>query len=112
MVGTRFAHATEELFARLMDFHGIRWQYEPRTFAVEWDEAGHVREAFTPDFYLPEMDLYIELTTLKQTLVTRKNRKLRRLRQLYPGVDIRVLYQKDIEDLLFKLGSTPHAVAS
>ncbi len=109
-----FAHPTEETFARLLDFHRLAWQYEPRTFAVEWDEAGTVREAFTPDFFLPELDLYVELTTMKQSLVRHKNRKLRLLRDLYPEVNIRVLYQKDIEDLLFKLGLAPfqHAVAS
>ncbi len=92
------------MFARLMDFHGIAWQYEPRTFPIEWDDSGVVREGFTPDFYLPEMDLYVELTTMKQSLVRRKNRKLKRLRDLYPDVNIRVFYQKDIEDLIFKLG--------
>lgn len=99
-----FAHPTEELFARLMDFHGLRWQYEPRTFPVEWDDAGTVREAFTPDFYLPELDLYVELTMMKQSLTRRKNRKLRLLRELYPEVNVRVLYQKDLEDLRFKMG--------
>ena|SRR6266404_5318672 len=111
-----FAHPTEEMFARLLDFHGLHWEYEPRTFPVEWDNAGTVREAFTPDFYLPELDLYVELTMMKQSLIRRKNRKLRLLRELYPEVNVRVLYQKDLEDLNFKLGlppaSVPHAVAS
>src|SRR5580658_2444879 len=90
-----FAHPTEEMFARLLDFHGIAWLYEPRTFAVEWDNAGNVREGFTPDFYLAELDLYVELTMMKQSLIRRKNRKLRLMRELYPEVNIRVLYQKD-----------------
>jgi len=98
-----FAHPTEEMFARLLDFHGIEWQYEPRTFAVEWDSAGNVREGFSPDFYLPELDLYVELTMMKQSLIRRKNRKLRLMRELYPEVHVRVLYQKDLEDLQFKL---------
>jgi hypothetical protein len=103
-----FAHPTEEMFARLLDFHGIEWQYEPRTFAVEWDSAGNVREGFSPDFYLPELDLYVELTMMKQSLIRRKNRKLRLMRELYPEVHVRVLYQKDLEDLQFKL-SLGHA---
>ena len=104
-----FAHPTEEMFARLLDFHGIEWQYEPRTFAVEWDSAGNVREGFTPDFYLAELDLYVELTMMKQSLIRRKNRKLRLVRELYPEVNVRVLYQKDLEDLQFKmsLGRAP-----
>ncbi len=100
-----FAHPSEQEFARLMDFYRIEWCYEPRTFPIEWGEGGNLREGFTPDFYLPEMDLYVELTTMKQSLVRRKNRKLRRLRELYPDVNIRVFYQKDIEDMVFKLGS-------
>ena len=101
----QFAHPSEQVFARLMDFYRIDWQYEPRTFPLEWDEQGNPRESFTPDFYLPELDLYVELTTMKQSLVRRKNRKLKRLRELYPEVNIRVFYQKDLEHLVFKLGS-------
>jgi hypothetical protein len=100
----RFAHRSEAEFARILDFYGIRWQYEPRTFPLEWDDRGHVIESFNPDFYLPEYDLFIELTTLKQSLVTRKNRKLRRLRELYPGVNIKIFYGRDFRQLLLKYG--------
>lgn len=98
----QFAHPSELLFARLMDFYGIRWEYEPRTFPLRYDESGNLLEAFSPDFYLPDSDLYVELTTMKQSLVTKKNRKVRRLQELYPDIRIRLLYQKDFEDLLFK----------
>ena len=98
----QFAHPSELVFARLMDFYGIRWQYEPRTFPLRYDERGNIIEAFSPDFYLPDSDLYVELTTMKQSLVTKKNRKVRLLRQIYPGIKIRLLYQKDFEDLIFK----------
>jgi cytidylate kinase len=104
-----FAHPSERVFARLMDFYGIDWEYESRTFPLEWNDRNEVAEAFTPDFYLPEMDLYVELTTMKQSLVTRKNRKVKRLRQLYPDINIRVFYQKDVEDLIFKLGAAQTA---
>jgi len=99
---TQFAHPSERLFAQLLDFYGIPWKYEPRTFPLEHDAGGNVVEAFSPDFYLPGSDLYVELTTMKQSLVTRKNRKVKRLRELYPDVKIRLLYQKDFEDLIFK----------
>jgi cytidylate kinase len=99
---TQFAHPSERLFARLLDFYHIRWQYEPRTFPLERDAGGNVVEAFSPDFYLPDSDLWVELTTMKQSLVTRKNRKVKRLRELYPDIKIRLLYQKDFEDLIFK----------
>lgn len=102
---TPFAHPSERVLARLLDFYGIRWQYEPRTFPLEHDRDGNVVEAFSPDFYLPDNDLYVELTTMKQSLVTRKNRKVKRLRELYPEIKIRLLYQKDFEDLIFKYSS-------
>ena len=103
-----FAHPSERIFARILDFYQIRWEYEPRTFALRHDSAGRLIEAFTPDFYLPEQDLFIELTTMKQSLVTRKNRKLRRLAELYPEVRVRMVYQKDFEDLIFRLGLPRH----
>jgi len=99
-----FAHPSEEMFANLLDFYRIAWEYEPRSFPVQYDEKGAVTEAFTPDFYLPEFDLYVELTTMKQSLVTRKNRKVRLLRELYPHLNIQVFYQKDFENLIFKYG--------
>ncbi len=99
-----FAHQSEEMFANLLDFYRIAWEYEPRSFPVQYGADGTVLEAFTPDFYLPEFDLYVELTTMKQSLVTRKNRKVRLLRELYPHLNIQVFYQKDFENLIFKYG--------
>jgi hypothetical protein len=87
-----------------MDFYRIRWQYEPRTFPIEWDASGNVTGAFTPDFYLPDLDLFIELTTMKQSLVTKKNRKVRLLRELYPEVNIKILYERDYRNLIWKYG--------
>jgi cytidylate kinase len=99
-----FGHPSEEVFAHLLDFYRIAWDYEPRSFPLQWDKDGKVLEAFTPDFYLPEFDLYVELTTMKQANVTRKNRKIRLLRTIYPHVNIQVFYQKDVQDLVMKYG--------
>jgi hypoxanthine phosphoribosyltransferase len=99
-----FAHPSEEVFANLLSFYQIAWEYEPRSFPVQWDESGNVTVAFTPDFYLPEFDMYVELTTMKQSLVTKKNRKVKRLKELYPEINIQVFYQKDFENLIFKYG--------
>jgi hypoxanthine phosphoribosyltransferase len=100
----RFAHESEEEFARILDFYGVRWQYEPRTFPLRHDDDGRIIEAFSPDFYLPDFDLYLELTTLKQGLVTDKHRKMRRLVELYPDVQIKLLYKRDYLSLLAKYG--------
>ncbi len=99
-----FANQSEEIFANLLDFYRIAWEYEPRSFPIQYDREGTPLEFFTPDFYLPEFDLYVELTTMKQSLVTRKNRKVRLLRELYPQINIQVFYQKDFENLVFKYG--------
>jgi hypoxanthine phosphoribosyltransferase len=95
----RFANDAELECAKLLDFYGVPWEYEPRTFVLERDEEGRVLEAFTPDFYLPEQELYVEITVMKQSLVTRKNRKLRKVRQLYPDVKVKLFYKRDIERL-------------
>ncbi len=100
----KFVHPAEESFAGILDFYGIKWEYEPRTFPLERDAAGKVVEAFTPDFYLPEQDLYIELTTLRPSLSTHKNRKLRRLKELYPEVNIKLFKRREMRDLEVKYG--------
>jgi hypothetical protein len=99
-----FAHASERQFARLLDFYQIDWEYEPRSFDLERDRQGNVTQQFTPDFYLPEWDLYIEITTMNQKLVTRKNRKVRRLQELYPEVKCKIFYQRDYLSLVTKYG--------
>ncbi len=103
----RFAHNSERQFAKLLDFYGITWEYEPRTFTLDRDKDGRPMQAFTPDFYLPAYDLYIEITTLNQKLVTKKNRKARRLQELHPDVRVKVLYQRDYLHLLVKYGLEP-----
>jgi hypoxanthine phosphoribosyltransferase len=101
---SQFAHPVEEAFARILDFYGLQWQYEPRTFPLQWDENGNVTEAFSPDFYLPEQDLYIELTTLRPQLSTIKNRKMRRMTELYPDIHIKLFKRREMRDLMVKFG--------
>ena len=95
----RFQNDVEVECAKLLDYYRVPWQYEPRTFVLEQAEDGTVIEAFRPDFYLPEQDLYLEVTVMKQSLVTRKNRKLRKLRELYPDVKVKLFYKRDIQRL-------------
>ena len=90
--------------ARILDFYRIRWEYEPHTFPILWNLDGVVVESFSPDFWLPDLDLYLELTTLKQSLVRKKNRKLRRLRELYPDVRVKLFYGRDFRALMLKYG--------
>jgi len=99
-----FAHASERQFARLLDFYQIDWRYEPTSFDLAWDREGNAIQRFTPDFYLPAYDLYIEITTLNQRLVTKKNRKVRMLRERYPEVSCKIFYQRDYLSLVMKYG--------
>jgi hypoxanthine phosphoribosyltransferase len=95
----RFQNDVEVECAKLLDYYRVPWDYEPRTFILEQAEDGTIIEAFRPDFYLPEQDLYLEVTVMKQSLVTRKNRKLRKLRELYPDVKVKLFYKRDIQRL-------------
>ncbi|MHB0967627.1 MAG: PDDEXK family nuclease [Bellilinea sp.] len=99
-----FVHPAEEMFARVMDYYGVRWIYEPRTFDLEWDANGKVTLAFTPDFYLPDQDLYVELTTLRPQLSTKKNKKMRLMADLYPNINIKLMKRREMRDLMVKYG--------
>ncbi len=106
-----FAHPIEETFARILDYYGVEWLYEPRTFPLEWDDEGNVAVAFAPDFYLPQQDLYIELTTLRPSLVRHKNRKLRQMGELYPEINVKLLKRQDLRDMMLKFGLDDEAAA-
>lgn len=99
-----FVHPAEEMFARIMDYYGVRWIYEPRTFDLEWDHDGKVTLAFTPDFYLPDQDLYVELTTLRPQLSTKKNKKMRLMAEQYPNINIKLMKRREMRDLMVKYG--------
>lgn len=101
-----FAHESEAEFANFLDFYNIEWLYEPVCFPIVREVDGSVRESFTPDFYLPQFQLYVELTTMKQSLVTKKNRKVRLMRELYPDIKVKILYRRDYRKLLFKFGES------
>ena len=101
---TRFAHDSERRFARILDFYGVQWEYEPVEFALRWDDRGRPTAGFRPDFWLPSQRLFVEMTTMNQPLVTKKNGKVRRLRELYPEIRVKVLYQRDTLALLAKYG--------
>lgn len=98
----QFANRSEEECAKILDYYSIPWQYEPRTFVLERDDDGNVVEALTPDFYLPEQDLFIELTTMKQAHVTKKNMKLRKVKELFPEINIKLFYKRDFLKLAHK----------
>jgi hypothetical protein len=100
----RFAHPSEESFARLLSLAGHEWRYEPEEFPLEVDGSGTTKSAFRPDFYLPAFNCFIELTVLSQPLVTKKNRKIRLFRERYPDIPLEVVYRKDFKNLMAHYG--------
>jgi hypothetical protein len=104
-----FVHPVEEIFARILDFYGITWQYEPHTFPLEWDDEGNINVAFSPDFYLPEQNLYVELTVLRPKLTLKKNRKLKRMHELYPEINIKLFKRRELRNMMIKFGLTEEA---
>ena len=104
-----FIHPIEEAFARILDFYGVAWEYEPRTFPLNWDEQGNVIEAFTPDFFLPGQNLYVELTTLRPKLTLRKNRKLKRIKELYPEINIKLFKRRELRNMMLRFGMREEA---
>lgn len=97
-----FAHRSEEKVAQLLDYYHLKWAYEPRSFPIEWDKEGNPKRYFTPDFYLTDYDLYIEVTVIRQKLITKKHRKIRHLRELYPEINIKLLNVNDLKKLMLK----------
>ena len=89
-----FATPTEEGLARLLDALGLEWEYEPREFELEYYADGRCRTAFRPDFYLPALDLYVEVTT--QNKMNKKHRKMRLMAEHFPGIDVRLVGRKEL----------------
>ena len=104
-----FVHPVEAIFAQILDFYGISWEYEPRTFPLEWDGIGKVTLAFAPDFYLPEQNLYVELTVLRPKLTLKKNRKMRLMHELYPDVNIKMFKRRELRNMMVRFGLSSEA---
>jgi hypothetical protein len=110
--GPRFAHRMERALAGVLDEHGIAWLYEPHTFVLARSADGSVTRAFTPDFYLPEVGLYLECTVARRCLLTRKRSTVRAARRLY-GIVVEIVYRSDFEHLArrWSLGDLERALA-
>ena len=96
----QFQNEAELECAKILDYYAVPWavraaDVRPRSRR----RTAGTTEAFTPDFYLPEQDLYLEVTVMKQSLVTRKNRKLQKVRERYPDVNVKLFYKRDLERL-------------
>jgi hypothetical protein len=93
----KFAHVAEEQFAKILNFYEIEWQYEPTMFILRTDEEGMIRKGFTPDFYIPEYDVYVEITVMGKP--QKKRKKIAETNNLYPDVNIILMNRSDMEGL-------------
>lgn len=99
----RFANRIELEWAKFFDFYELPWDYEPTVFVFGLsDQGGYF--GFRPDFYLPEQDLYVEITVGKSVTLSRKNKKIRKLRQMYPDVKLKVFRRSDFVALAARIG--------
>lgn len=103
--GTVFAHPSEAEFVDLLTFYGIRWQYEPHTFILRETPDGRPDVGFSPDFYLPDHDLYVELTTRKPNLMDKKRRQVEALQARFPHIRIKLLTRSEYTVLARKLAA-------
>jgi len=104
-----YKHSIEAVFARILDYYGVAWEYEPRTFPLLWDKEGNVVEAFKPDFYLPQQNLYVERTTLRPKLTGKKNRKLKKVKELYPEINIKLFKRRELRNMMLRFGMVDEA---
>lgn len=104
-----FIHPIEAAFAKILDFYGVEWEYEPRTFPLKYGKDGNVIEAFKPDFYLPQQNLYVELTTLRPKLTLRKNKKLKQVKELYPDINIKLFKRRELRNMMLRFGMEEEA---
>lgn len=104
-----FIHPIEEVFARILDYYGVTWEYEPRTFPLIWDKNGNVVEAFKPDFYLPQQNLYVELTTLRPKLIGKKTRKFKKIKEMYPDINIKLFKRRELRNMMLRFGMVDEA---
>lgn len=96
-----FAHYSEKLFAEHLNLFDINWIYEPKSFPLKWG-SGAIKMMFTPDFYLPEYNTYIEITTMDQKLITKKQKKIKLARKLYPQTSFKLINEKEFYNFLTK----------
>ena len=95
----RFAHPVERALSGVLDELGVRWRYEPHTFVLGRHPSGSVSAAFTPDFYLPDLDLYLECSVARTGLLRRKRRKIEATQRRY-GVVVHLVRRSDFETLV------------
>ena len=94
-----FAHKSEEIFAEHLNLFGIDWVYEPVSFPLKWG-SGSIKMMFTPDCYIPSLDVYVEITTMNQNLITKKSKKIKKAKKLYPDKNFKLINEQQFYNFL------------
>ncbi len=76
-------------YAEYLDKQGIKWLYEPKAF-----DLGNT--TYTPDFYLPESDTYVEIKGFWRKISINK---FLAFRLFYPDIKINILIKKDLKQM-------------
>ena len=96
-----YAHEYEEQFAEILETLNIEYEYEPKTFVIHSNGNGEIKKGFTPDFYLPELDLYVEVTSMHGNSCNKKNRKIVAIKEIYDA-DAILLKKPKINKIFWK----------
>jgi len=75
----------EANIARLFNYLGVKWLYQPKTFDLG-------SQNYTPDFYLPDRNAYVEV---KNFLWKYSKIRDRKFRKIYPDINLTLLLKKN-----------------
>ena len=97
-----FRSSWEANIARYYNFIGVKWEFEPKTFIFKDVTRGSV--SYTPDFYLPDQDKWIEV---KGWMDGKSKTKLKRFEKQYPEEykKLQLITEKEYKEIKRKVSS-------
>ncbi|MCB9819038.1 hypothetical protein H6788_02550 [Candidatus Nomurabacteria bacterium] len=79
----------EANYARVLNLTGIKWIHQPKRFRLK-------SQYYTPDFYLPESDKYIEIKNFLSDYSLKRDKEFR---ELYPKLELELVLKEDYKKL-------------
>jgi len=79
----------EIAYAKYLDKRKVQWQYEPKHFKLD-------NTTYTPDFYLPETNEYIEI---KGWFTEQAKLKIKNFMKTFPDIKLQILQQKQLRKI-------------
>lgn len=90
-----FRSSYEYLFAKWLNKNKIKWHYESKTF-----DLGNT--TYTPDFYLPDTDTYIEI---KGYWLPKAKKKFKLFKHKFPNIIIQIIEKIKLQALKILKGN-------